>query len=834
MMTDIKFSIRGLLRRPGLAAVIVLTLALGIGVNSGIFSLFYQVLLQPVPVHDPSSLVILESPGPKSGGSSSNNSGSSDQIFSLPMYRDLRENPGNLEGVAGYRSIGANLSWQGNTRSGNALMVSDNYFSLLGLVPAAGRLFIEGEVEQGSDLNVAILNYAYWVEEFNADPEVIGEALMMNGELMTIIGVAPSGFGSLNPFVTDDVYVPLMLAYEMDAFSTWGWDLDSRTIYWVYLFGRLAPGNNIESAAASINPFYQSVLREVEAPLQEGASDDYLQRFVAKELILLPGRSGQTSLHSTAQQPMQMLVAVSLLVLLVACVNVANLLLAFGARERGEIAVRTALGASYKHIFSRRMVQITALGLVGALCSIPIALIVMNLFLMMIPTGLGASLDGGMHLQMLVLALVVAFAAIMIAGLIPILQALRVSPMAVIRDQNGQAGSSAKDLRFRSALVVTQIAFSVCLLIVAGLFSRSLSNIDQQDLGMEIEQLMTFQISPEQNGYSFENSQTLFQMLEEQLKALPGVESASLSLVQLLSDSNWQSGVSIEGYDATPDSDMTVAYNAVGADFFDTFSIPVLAGRSFDMSDSRGRPQVGLVNQAFVERFGLGDDAIGKRFSFDGDEPDTEIIGLVADAAYSNLKMDKIAQFYRSFHQFENVGTAAFYVRYTGDSDLIADSIRNLVNSLDPNLPIDDLSEMSFVARDNVFFDRLISTLAMLFAVLATVLAAIGLYGVLTFMLAQRTREFGLRAALGAGPESIRTMVLLHVAKLALIGTIIGVVMAIFLGRAAESLLFGIQPMDPLIIGSAVLILGLVISFSGYLPAQKAARIDPIEALRYE
>ena len=832
MMTDIKFSIRGLLRRPGLAAVIVLTLALGIGVNSGIFSLFYQILLQPMPVHDPGSLVILESPGPKSGSASSNNSGSSDQIFSIPMYRDLRENPGDLEGIAGYRSIGANLSWQGQTRSGNALLVSDNYFSLLGLVPAAGRLFIDGEVEQGSDLNVAILNHGYWVDEFNADPDVIGEALMVNGELMTIIGVAPRGFDGLNPFVKDEVYLPLMLAFEMDAFA--GWELESRRAYWVYMFGRLSPGSDIDSASASINPFYQSVLREVEAPLQEGASDDYLQRFVGKELVLLPGRSGQTGLHSAAEQPMQMLIAVSLLVLLVACVNVANLLLAFGARERGEIAVRTALGASYMHIFSRRMIQIVALGLVGAVCSIPVALIVMNLFLMMIPTGLGSALDGGMHLQMLVLALVVAFAAIMIAGLIPILQALKVSPMAVIRDQNGQAGSSVKDLRFRSALVVTQIAFSICLLIVAGLFSRSLSNIDQQDLGMQIDQLITFQISPEQNGYSFENSQALFQTLEEQLKVLPGVESASVSLVQLLSDSNWMSGVSIEGYDETPDSDMGVYYNGVGADFFDTFSVPVLAGRSFNRSDSRDRPQVGIVNQAFVERFGLGDDVIGRRFSFDGDEPDTEIIGLVADAAYSSLKADKVAQFYRSFHQFEDTGTAAFYVRYTGDSDLIADSIRGLVNSLDSNLPIDDLSEVPFVARENVFFDRLISTLAMLFAVLATVLAAIGLYGVLTFMLAQRTREFGLRAALGAAPESIRTMVLLHVAKLALIGTLIGVVLAIFLGRAAENLLFGIQPMDPLIIGSAVLILGLVISFSGYLPARKAARIDPIEALRYE
>ena len=833
-MTDIKYSIRGLLRRPGLAAVIVLTLALGIGVNSGIFSLFYQVLLQPVPVYDPASLVILESPGPKSGSSSSNNSGSSEQIFSLPMHRDLRENPGNLEGIAGYRLIGANLSWQGNTRSGSALMVSDNYFSLLGLVPAAGRLFIDGEVEQGSDLKVAILDHAYWVEEFNADPDVIGEALMMNGELLSIIGVAPRGFAGLNPFLTSEIYVPLMLAEEIDLFGRWGWDLNSRRAYWIYQIGRLAPNTDIESAKASINPFYQSVLREVEVPLQEGASDDYLQHFSERELILLPGKSGQTSVHSAAEQPMQMLVAVSLLVLLVACVNVANLLLAFGARERGEIAVRTALGASHKHIFSRRVVQITAVGLAGAVCSIPVSLIVVNLFLMIIPTGLDASLDGGLHVQMLVLALVVAFAAILIAGLIPILQALRVSPMAVIRDQNGQAGSSAKDLRFRSALVVTQIAFSVCLLIVAGLFSRSLSNINEQDLGMQIDQLMTFQISPEQNGYNFENSLTFFQTLEEQLKALPGVESASLSIVQLLSDSNWSTGVSIEGYEETPDSDMTVAYNAVGVDFFDTFSIPVLSGRTFTSADSLGRPQVGIVNQAFVERFGLEGDVVGRRISFDGDEPNAEIVGVVADAAYSSLKADKIAQFFQPFDQFENIGTAAYYIRYTGSSEVIADSIRSLVNSLDPNLPIDDLFEVTNVARENVFFDRLVSTLAMLFAVLATVLAAIGLYGVLSFMLAQRTREFGLRAALGAAPDSIRRMVLLHVAKLALIGTVIGVVLAIFLGRAAESMLFGIQPMDPLIIGSAVVILGLVISFSGYLPARKAARIDPIEALRYE
>ena len=830
--TNLRYSLRSLTRRPALAGVIVLTLALGIGMNVGIFSLFYQILLQPIPVYEPESLVALDAPGPRQGRNSANSSGPSTQVFSIPMFEGLRENSGELSDIAAYRSIGANLSSRGQTRSGSALLVSDNYFEMLGLVPAAGRLFIDGESSRQGNNQLVVLNHGYWTDEFDADPSVVGEALMVNGDLMTIIGVAPAGFGSLNPFISHEVYVPLLSALNMDIFASW--DVDSHRTYWIYLMGRLNPGANSTQALASLNPYYQSVLREVEAPLQEGVSDDYMERFLNKELELHPGRIGQSRLHEMARQPMQLLIGVSLLVLLVACVNVANLLLAFGAKEQGEIAVRTALGAGVKHIIGRRFSQIAALGLIGGLCSIPVAIIVMTLFLAMVPSGISSNLESGVQLSMLLIALGVAALAIAIAGLIPLFQSLRVNPMTVIRDQNGQAGSSASDLRFRSILVVTQIAFSVCLLIVAGLFARSLANINSVDLGMEIDSLLSFQVSPEQNGYSQEQSNNFFQQLEDGLKALPGVGEATVSNVPLLSDSNWMNSVVVEGYDATPDTNINVNYNQVGTDFLDTMAITLLQGRNFTVSDIQGGARVAIVNQSFAERFEMGDDVVGKRISLDGGELDVEIVGLIADANYSSLKEEDSSQYLTPFFQVGDAGSAAYYVRTSGDPDQIADSVRSLVQSLDADLPVDNLSPLSFIAKENIFIDRLISTLALLFAVLATVLAAIGLYGVLTFMLSQRTREIGLRAALGASPDSIRGMILKQVAKLGLIGTIIGIGLAVVLARAAESLLFGMQPIEPLVFAAAVVILGLVIAFSGLLPARRASRIDPIEALRYE
>lgn len=831
----VRDSTRSLLRRKGITAIVILTLALGVGVNAGIFSLFQQILLQELRVPDPDEIVVLDSPGPRSEWVSTDGTGRTSQIFSYPLYQDLRSAGDALAGVAAFRSIGINLGARGLTTSGRGLLVSDNYFDVLELKPAAGRFFTRQELEATGALRVIVLSHRLWQERFGGDPSMIGESIMVNGHSLEIVGIAPAGFGGLNRLEPADTFMPLMLVDDLTLRTLW--KPDDRRSHWLYLFGRLADGVSMQRVRASLAPAFANLIREVEAPLQQGRSESWMQRFRARELYLLSGAQGQSNILEMARTPLLLLLSVAGLVLLVACVNITNLLLALGAAERGETAVRQALGAGRRHILGQRLAVLAILALAGALVSLPVALGTLRLVVYLLPTAEAGIVSAALDWRILVIGLAASILALVLAGTAPVLQALRSSPVAAMRDQVARSGMSRAAARLRSVLVGGQIALALALLVVSGLFIRSLVNVNSVDLGLEPEPVLSFSISPARNGYSTEQARTLFATIERRLASLPGVDAASVSMVPILTDSNWGSNLTVESFEASPETNTDASYNAVGPGFFETLSIPLLRGRVFNDSDRHGRGRVAVVNQAFLRKFDLGDGGIGKRMGR-GESPDIEldieIVGVVGDAAYSTVKESIPPQYFLSMYQTENVGSASFYLRTSRDPGAMAPAVRDLVAELDPNLPVDDLFTLNTVLGSRIVVDRVVATLAMVFAGLATTLAAVGLFGVLSFALAQRTGEIGLRAALGAAPEKLRRMVLGQTLRLALVGGAAGLIMAWLLGHMARGLLYELSPLEPLVMTGAVAVLFAVIVVASWLPARRASGVEPVQALRYE
>ena len=827
-------SLRPLLRRQGTTAIILVTLALGVGVNAGIFSIFQQILLQHLPVPAATQLYALSSPGPKQGHNSTSGSGGSDKVFSYPMWQDLNRMEAEHHGIAGFRHFGANLAFAGSTVSARGSFITDNFFSVLQLQPTLGRLFTAGDYTAAGEGDMAVLAHRYWQRELGEDPNVIGKSLIINGRSMQIIGVAPAAFVGVNQFSPVDVFVPITMVAELGASS---WELDTRNNYWIYLLTRLQPGITAQQITLTLEPRYQQLLRELDAPLLEEVSDDTYQRFINKPLQLFSIASGQSRTREVARTPMILLLAVTGFVLLVACVNIANLLLALAISDRGDTAVRMALGAGWRQVLARQSTQLAFFALGGLIASLPVAWLTMQLVLWLLPNPAETPLFANLDMPLLLSAAGIAVIAMALAGLVPLLQTLGSKPLAAIREQAGRAGASRFASRVRAVLVTGQIALAVALLITSGLFIQSLINVSRVDLGMQIDQVATFSVSPSQNGYEQARSRAFFERLLEKLNALPEVSTASFSLVPLLSDSNWSRNVSVEGFEATPETNTSTRFNVIDERFLESLTIPLLAGRNFTAADSDGRPRVALVNQAFVEKFEMGDDVIGKRMAQatgNDVELDMEIVGLVGDARYATIKDAPPPQYFMPMQQYAGIGTATFYVRTQTDPVSILRAINRLVAELDPNLPVEALTTLRHFSQQTIVLDRLMGTLASLFAALATILAAVGLFGVLSFSMAQRSGELGLRAALGATPGGLKSTVMQHALTLALIGIVLGLLLALLLGRLAAGLLYGVAQFDPSITIAATLLMLAVVLLAGWLPARRAAAIQPVQALRYE
>jgi predicted permease len=838
-MGHLRLAFRTLWKTPFITVVAMVSLALGIGANAAIFSLFDQMLLRELPVEAPEQLVNLANPGPKPGSQTCNNQGSCDEVFSYAMFRDLEKTQQVFAGIAAHRAFSANLSYRGQTLNGEGMMVSGSYFPVLGLRPALGRLFTPEDDRTIGGHPLVVLSEPYWRQRFDANPNVVNDTLIVNGQPLTIIGVAPRDFVGTSMGSRPHVFVPLTLrgVLQPGFVRTNSNGFENRRAYFAYVFARLKPGISMEEAATGINVPYSAIVNEVEAPLQQGMSEQTMARFRAKKITLEPGWRGQSSVDEDAATPLKLLLGVTGVVLLIACANIANLLLVRGAGRAGEMAVRLSIGANRRQLIAQLLTESVVLAVLGAALGLVVARWTLDLVASQLPPEAAATLDFRVDVTVMTFAGSLAVATGLLFGLFPALHSTRPSLVTALREDAGQKGAARGASRFRLTLATVQIAMSMALLVAAGLFVRSLVNVSRVDLGINTDNLITFAISPELSGYTPERSRALFERLEDELAALPGVTDVTASLVPLLSGSNWGSSVSVQGFDAGPDTDTHSNYNEIGPDYFRTLGISLLAGREFTRADAAGAPKVAIVNETFARKFGLGRDAVGKYISDSvGNDVklDTQIVGLVQDAKYSEVKQRTPPLFFRPYRQNERLGYIGFYVRTATPPQQLMPSISSVISRLDANLPVENLKTMTQQVRENVFLDRMISTLSAAFALLATVLAAIGLYGVLAYTVAQRTREIGVRMALGADGGRVRRMVLRQVALITVIGSAIGLAGAFALGRGAESLLFEMQGHDPIVFTSAAFVLALVAFAAGFLPAQKAARIDPMVALRYE
>ena len=831
-MNNIRFALRQLVKRPALSMVVVFMLAVGIGANAAMFSLFHQVLLRPLPLPDPGSLVNLGSPGPKTGSVSCSGIGGCDYVFSYPMLRDLEREQTVFTAIAAHRNFGASIAADGQAVSGGGLLVNGGYFQVLQLAPALGRLIGPQDEPRVGEGHVVVLSHAYWQNAFGGDPGVLGRTLTVNGQSLEIIGVTPEGFTGTTMGPGPQVFVPLTLRWLMEPF----FELsdENRQAYWVYMFARLKPGMTPEQAAREINGLYRAIINDVEAPLNTGMSEATLARFKEKSLVLEPGERGQSSAPEQARMPLTLLFGVTGLVLLIVCVNIANLLLARGAARAGEMAVRASIGASRRQMVVQLLTEAAVLGALGCVASLPVAAATLGVIGAIIPAS-AQSVALGLSGPAIVFAIVAAMGTVLLFGLFPALAATRTPPGTVLKGQAGQPSGGRGMARFRNSLATVQIAFSMVLLVLAGLFTQSLANVGKVDLGLRPDSVVTFAVAPVLNGYTSERSAQLFLRIEEELAALPGAAGVASAMVPVVAGDNWGNNVSVEGFEAAPDTDQNARYNEVGPGFFRTLQIPLLAGRDFSETDTLGGARVAVVNETFARKFGLGNDAVGKRMATGStDELDIEIIGLLKDAKYSDVKDDIPPQYFLARRQNDDLGFMNFYVRTSLDPEQLLAAVPGVVASLDPNLPVDNLSTLPDVIRDTVFLDRLIGLLSSGFAILATLLAATGLYGVLSYSVMQRTRELGLRQALGATPLRLRRMVLRQVGWMSVAGGLAGLLLAVLLGRAAEAVLFGLSGYDPIVLCSAVVVLGAVVLAAGYVPARRASRITPMEALRYE
>ena len=832
-MFNLKLALRALFRTPFVTVVAILSLGLGIGANAAIFSLFNQVLLRPLPVPAPGELVNLGAPGIKSGMTSCGSAGDCDHVFSYPMFRDLEKQQTSFTGIAAHRNFGANLAYKNETLRADGLEVSGSYFSVLRLTPAKGRLIDVNDDRTPGESPVAVLSYRYWQNRFGGSDSVIGDTMTVNGIPMTIIGVAPEDFDGTTIGSRASVFVPITMIERMQLFRKGV--LANRRGYWVYLFARLKPGVAIDQATAAINQPYRTIINEIDVPLQTGMSPTRLEQFKQKVMTVEPGARGQSSTPEEAFVPLLLLLGVTFVVLISACANIANLLLAKATGRTGEMAVRLSIGAARRHLIGQLLGESILLAAFGAAFGILVAQWTLAATASLLPSDSAEFLVFQTDWRMIAFLATITVGTGVLFGLFPALHSTRPNLAIALKGQAGQPGGTRSAKLFRTGLATTQIMLSMALLAIAGLFLKSLINVNRVELGLQTEHLVTFSIVPQMNGYPLERSLQIFEQVEDELARVVGVTNVTGAIVPALSNDNWSTNVSVEGFKAGPDADSNSNLNELAPDYFKTMGIPLLAGREFTRADAMSAPKVAIVNEAFAKKFGLGAQAVGRRMeSGNSGKLDILIVGLAKDAKYSNVKVPAPPQFFTPYRQDERVGNMAFYVRTNQSTDSVLAAIVPIMRRVDPTLPVTELKTMDQVVRENVYQDRFVSTLAAVFAGLATILAAVGLYGVLAYTVAQRTREIGLRMALGADPSNIRAMVLRQVVWMTGIGGAIGLGLAMVAGWYAKSQLYQMTGLDPVVLASSAALLAVVALGAGFIPAYRASRVDPMLALRYE
>ncbi len=832
LIGDVRYALRQLAKTPLFTAIVVVTLALGIGANAAIFSLMDQILFRKLPVEDPDRLVILNGPGPNQG---SRHHATNIDALSHPMFLDFRDHGEPFAGVMAFFPTDIHLSANGETERANGLLVSGTYFDVLGVKPAIGRLFSPEDDKTPGAHPVAVLSYGYWQRRFASDPGIVGKQVLVNGNALTVVGVAARGFNGVMVGSISDVFVPLMM--QEQVIPIWK-ALGERRVMWLIPMARLKPGVSLEQAKAAANVQYRQIITD-ELAQMTARSESFRKRFVERTLELLPGARGQSDLRTDSQTTFFVLMGMVGLVLLIACANVANLLLARASTRQREVAVRLAMGARRGVLVRQFLVESVLLSLMGGVAGLLVSSWAGSLILRALPSeSTAAALTSDPDLRVAAFAFGLSLVTGFVFGLVPAVQATRPDLFGSLRTEAGSVMGASGPLRFRKALVVAQVALSLLLLIGAGLFARSLHNLRSLDPGFKPESLLAFSVNPSLEGHDDAHRVALLGRILDDVAAEPGLSSASFAEVALMSNSASSSTVEVQGYESKDGENMNPNFNTVAPDFFRTLGIPLLAGRDFGSQDGTTAPKVAIVNQSFVHYFYKGkpeSDAVGRTFKLGRDEKDVyTIVGVVQDGKDANLTEEVRRFVYLPYPQVENLGDMTFYVRTSSDLTALAGRIRAIVRAADSGLPVTDMKTMKAQISESLFVERMTAALSAAFGLLATALAALGLYGVMSFAVARRTREIGIRMALGAERRKVLALVMVEVATLAALGVAIGLPASFAFGRAISAQLFGLSPHDPLTASVATVTLLGVALLAGFIPARRASRVDPMIALRYE
>ena len=827
---DIRFAVRGLIRSPLFAIVAILSLALGIGANTAIFTLIDQILLRQLPVKAPDELVMLYQTGAHNG------SNMGQRMHSYPMYQEFQKRAEPLAEVLCRRLAQASVSIDNQTERLDTEMVSGNYFSMLGVGPALGRLFSSEEddrVYQGHP--VVVLSYDYWTRRFSRDPGVLGKKIFVNSYPMTIVGVSAAGFSGLDPAQSPQIRVPIQM--KPAVVPEWFWVyMDNPRTRWVQVFARLKPGWTVKSAEAPLQTLFLQVrANEMTLPGANDWSPYARDQFMKGRMRVESAAGGFSSMRNDFSTPLLVLMCMVGLVLLIACANVANLLIARGFMRQKEIAVRLSLGASRGQLIRQMMVESLVLSAIGGVAGIALAIVLTQALLAFVPSdGRPILIHATPDARILAFTLALTFLTGIVFGRLPAMRASRPDPWTTLKDTVGAIAGTGGSLFLRKGLVAAQVTLSFLLLFGAGLFVRSLQNLKTADTGVALDNLVTFQLSPALSGYDNPRAMAFFDQLLDNLRAVPGVKAAAIAVVPILAGDEWDNSMSVEGHQAKDGENMQAFMNALSPGYFAAMGIPILEGRDFNRTDVKENATTAIVNRKFADHFFPGTSAIGKHIG-NGTGPKTklniEIVGVVANALYEGPREGIRRQVYMPNW---GKGSVTYYVRTTDASSAAFGAIRGQVRKLDASMPVYAMKTLEGQLDERLMTDRLIASLAAGFGLLATALASIGLYGVMAFVVARRRKELGIRLALGAEPGGVIWLVMREVLLLLAIGLAVGIPAALGLGKLVASQLYGIQERDPWTAVATVAVIALVSAAAGMIPAHRASRIDPILALRYE
>jgi predicted permease len=830
-MHEVRLALRTLRKAPLFTSIVVLSLALGIGANTAMFTIVDQILLRLLPVREPRELVQLRIEGGRFG----NNSGDGIGTFSHPLYLALRDRNTVLSGLTGQMVTQASLTGADRNDAVSVGLVAGNFFDVLGLRPHLGRLLSPEDDKVKNAHPVTVLQYDFWQQRFAGDAAVVGSTIRLNGTPFTVVGIAAPGFVGTDNAVLTRLWVPVMMKPAIQPTSD---DLENERSAWFYLFGRLKPGVSREQSQAAFRTLYRQRQDEELQGRFFQQFPDTKDRFLQQTFLVVPAARGDSNLRQRFEQPLIVLECLVGLVLLIACANVANLLLARAAARQREIAIRTALGARRSQIVRQLLLESLVLAVAGGAAGLVLSAVLARALVRFLPFDpANVALVTTPDLRILLFSAGLTLSTAVLFGLIPALQASRVSPGATLKAEAGSVTGGHGHVRLRKTLVGVQVGLATVLLIGAGLFVRTLRELRRVDLGFRTENVITMGIRPA-TVYDEARKRQVFRSLIEGLAAVPGVKAVGANGTRLLMGGRWDSQVSIPGVGLQNGSHPWSYFNAVTPGYFEALRIPIKAGRDFTWNDWGAAEQRCLVNEALVQDYLKGENPVGRRMAQGRDNaPDMEIIGVFGNANYDNVRGTVPRQTFVSMgggNRIRNIGSIVVYARTDRDPRQVMPALRQEVRRVDPDLVIADMRTLDAQLDMRLSNERMLSFLAAGFALLATLLAVVGLYGVLAFVVTRRTREIGIRMALGADRRNVIRLVLSEMLALFIFGVAAGVFAGTAGSRYVESQLFGVHANDPVVFSfSAVALLAAALA-AGFVPAWRASKIDPIRALRHE